>query len=482
MTQSPPVPDCYVSLTEAARRIKSGQWSARWLTETQLTRIQECEPRLHSYARLRAEQALETAAALDVKQAEGAPLGLLHGVPIAIKDLLFLQGEIAASGTTVMQDYRPDYSATVVERLQRAGAVIIGQTQLTEGAFGLHHPALKAPVNPWGADHWPGVSSSGSGVAVSAGLAFGALGTDTGGSIRFPAACCGLVGIKPSYGRVSRYGAWPLAPSLDHIGPLARNVADAARILQVIAGADRNDESSSELTVPNYIALGAEDLAKVTVGIDWSYVSQDIDDSVVALMREVCELLQQLGATVKTVNMPAHTRTLVECWSETCGVEAARAHAQYYPERQDEYGPALRSLLEIGLNTSPERYQELEEVRVQFTRNLNSVFEQIDLLLTPALPGPVPTLAAAEGAATDDSQRADYLTFTAPFDYSGHPTLSLPAGLEVVADATDVRLPRALQLVGRPFGEAALISAGLSLESALNKRYGHLYTPGQLPC
>ncbi|MFK7915551.1 MAG: amidase, partial [Pseudomonadales bacterium] len=231
-------------MTAAAARLKSGEWSAAALTDELLERIAILDPQLHGYARLRTEQARQSARELDQLRDSGAPLGLLHGVPVAVKDLLFIQGEIAASGTKVMADFRPDYTATVVQRLEQAGAVIIGQTQLTEGAFGLHHPELDAPLNPWNADYWPGVSSSGSGAVVAAGLAYAALGTDTGGSIRFPSACCGLVGIKPSYGRVSRYGAWPLAQSLDHIGPMARSVADAARVLQVIAGPDANDPSA----------------------------------------------------------------------------------------------------------------------------------------------------------------------------------------------------------------------------------------------
>ncbi len=481
MSEPALAPMHYATLTQACRRIKSGEWSSAAVTAQLLSRIAEQDVELHSFARLRAEQALERARWLDEQQAAGEPLGLLHGVPIAIKDLLFIASEVAASGTIVMQDYRPSYSATVVQRLEQAGAVIIGQTQMTEGAFGLHHPDLMAPLNPWHPGYWSGVSSSGSGVAVASGLAYGALGTDTGGSIRFPCACCGLVGIKPTYGLVSRYGAWPLAPSMDHIGPMTRSVADAARMLQVIAGADDNDVTTLTAPIPNYTALSPGRLEGVRVGIDWSYCSTGVAAEVVEVVTETSRLLVGLGASLERVELPAEAALLTAGWSETCGVEAARAHADYYPQRETEYGPALRSLIEIGLRTSADRYKELEELRATFTRDLNQLLETVDLLLLPAIPTGVPTIATAEGAATNQSEMADFLTFTAPFDYSGHPTLSLPAGLETRSSDGRSRLPRAVQLVGAKQGEAGLIQAGLALEAALNSHYGEVFSPGGYP-
>lgn len=205
----------FQTLAETCRALKSGALSSVAVTEHLLDRIEQFDPGLNSYAMVLNDLALGRAADLDQQREDGVALGPLHGVPIAIKDLLFTEGLPTASGTVVMADFKPSYTATVVTRLVEAGAVIIGKTQLTEGAFGSHHPQLKSPKNPYDRDAWPGVSSSGSGVSVAAGFAYGAIGTDTGGSIRFPSACCGLVGIKPTYGRVSRYGAFPLAESLD---------------------------------------------------------------------------------------------------------------------------------------------------------------------------------------------------------------------------------------------------------------------------
>ncbi len=481
MSEAGATPFYYETLSHACRRIKSGEWRSLAVTEDLIARIEQLDPELGSFARLRSEQALARAQALDDRRAAGAPLGLLHGVPIAVKDLFFIANEVAASGTMVMQDYRPNYSATVVTRLEQAGAVIIGQTQLTEGAFGMHHPQIPAPVNPWHEDYWPGVSSSGSGVAVAAGFAYGALGTDTGGSIRFPCACCGLVGIKPTYGLVSRYGAWPLAPSLDHMGPMARTVADAARLLQVIAGPDDNDVSTLTQPLPNYVGLQAGRLEGLKVGIDWSYCSEGVAADVFDTLRASSELLAELGATLVPIVLPPQARALTAGWSETCGVETARAHADYYPLRKAEYGPALSSLIEIGLRTSPQRYAELQSIRADFTAHLDQTFEQVEVLLLPAIPTPVPTVATAEGVTNSDSARADFLTFTAPFDYSGHPTLSLPAGLETQSSAGRARLPRALQLVGPKLGEARLIEVGLALEQSLGERFGPVFGANAQP-
>lgn len=310
----------YLTLTEVARRIKSGELTARKVTEALLERIRDLEPRLHSYALVLEDQALATADRCDRDRRAGKPLLPLHGVPVAIKDLLDLRGVPNAAGTLVMRDLVPDSDATVVTRLKAAGAVIIGKTQLTEGAFGAHHPEIVAPVNPWNARHWPGVSSSGSGVSVAAGLSYGALGTDTGGSIRFPSASCGLVGIKPTYGRVSRAGAFALAESMDHIGPMTRSVADAAVLLEVLAGQDPHDPTSLTAPVPNYRAMTAQRIEGLVIGVDWSYVSTGVDEVVIETVREALGTLESLGARIEEFAMPASTAQLVHGWGVTCGV------------------------------------------------------------------------------------------------------------------------------------------------------------------
>jgi len=406
-----------------------------------------------------ADQALATAERLDRERAEGRPLGALHGVPVAVKDLLFTRGIATASGTKVMEDFVPDEDATVVTRLKEAGAVIIGKTQLTEGAFGVHHPDIEAPRNPWSPAHWTGVSSSGSGVAVAAGLAYGALGSDTGGSIRFPSASCGLVGLKPTYGRVSRHGAFPLAESLDHIGPMTRTVEDSARLLQVLAGPDAADTTTLQAGVPNYAAGLTDRLPGVTIGVDWSYVATGVQDAVVATVREALALFQELGASVREVVMPPSYQPLVTQWAVTCGVECARAHERYYPAQKDRYGKVLAGLIELGRASSQADYDRLESVRVEFRHALDGLLDEVDLLIAPCMVTLPPLVDEMNGPA--DEGLADFLTFTAPFDYSGHPTITLPAGL------SDGGLPRAFQLIGRHLGEPTLIRAGSAYEQAL---------------
>jgi len=450
----------YLTLSEVSARIKSGELSATQVTAACLERIRACEPQLHSYALVLEDQAMATAERLDRERHEGKPLHPLHGVPVAVKDLLYTRGVPTAAGTTVMRDFIPDQDATVVTRLKEAGAVIVGKTQLTEGAFGAHHPEITPPVNPWNDKHWPGVSSSGSGVAVAAGLAYGALGSDTGGSIRFPSASCGLVGIKPTYGRVSRFGAFPLAESLDHIGPMARSVEDAARLLGVLAGADPNDPTTLDAQVPNYPAMLVERVANMSIGVDWDYVSRGVDQAVTDIVREALGVFEELGARVAEVKMPATAEELVRGWSITCGVECARAHARYYPERWKEYGPVLASLIETGRSATEEDYQRLETLRGQFRSEFDALLESVDLLIAPCMPSLPPDLEAMNAQVTEEQGRAEFITFTAPFDYSGHPTITVPAGV------ADDRLPRAFQLVGRMLGEPSLIRAGSAFELA----------------
>jgi amidase len=450
----------YLSLSDVGRRIKSGELTAVQVTETLLARIAALEPRLHSYARVLADQALATAARLDRERAAGKPLGPLHGIPVAVKDLLNTRGVVTASGTTVMSAYIPDEDATVVARLKQAGAVIIGKTQLTEGAFAVHHPAIEPPRNPWNPAHWTGVSSSGSGVSVAAGLAYGALGTDTGGNIRFPSASCGLVGIKPTYGRVSRYGAFPLGESLDHIGPMTRTVEDAARLLRVIAGVDPADPTSLPDPVPDYAAMLDERVAGLVIGVDWRYVSEGVEAPVVATVREALEVFAELGARITEIRMPDSLGELVRGWNLTCGVECARAHARYYPARKAEYGPVLASLIERGLRATEAEYQVLEQARTRFRTALDGLLEGVDVIIAPCMPMLPPVLAEMDAVSGAEAGRADAITFTAPFDYSGHPTITLPAGL------TGKRLPRAFQLIGGHLGEPTLIRAGSAFERA----------------
>ncbi len=456
------------SLTEVCQHMKSGALTSETVTGHLLDRITRLDPRYKAYATVRADAALERARQLDLNRRDGKPLGALHGVPVAAKDLLFMAFEPVASGTRVMAQFRPSTTATVVERLEQAGAVIIGRTQLTEGAFSAHHPDIDPPVNPWDASLWSGVSSSGSGVAVAARLCYGALGTDTGGSIRFPSASCGVVGLKPTYGRVSRFGAFPLAESLDHIGPITRTVADAARILGVIAGLDPRDRTTADLVVPNYVAAQSRALQGVELAVDWHYAESGVDQSVCQAIRDAVERCVQLGANVREVVMPAEYHVLVSKWVVTCARECARAHEQYFPARRKDYGPVLAGLLDLGLSVNDSAYEEIELVRNRFRTELDTLLSDVHALITPNLVGPVPSLVEMNARAVTRQAGAAFTTFTAPFNYSGHPTLTLPTGLAA-------GLPTSIQLVGRRFQEADLVSIGSALQSSLPPMpYGRL--------
>ena len=455
MTATAVAPLHYLSLADLCRRIKSGELSATHVAAATLARIEALEPRLKAYVRVLGEEAMQTAAALDQRRANGEPLGALHGVPIALKDLLWTQGIATSCGTRVLADWRPPEDAFVVTKLKEAGAVIVGKVKLTEGAYSQHHPDVAPPVNPWSADRWTGVSSSGSGVAVAAGMAYGALGSDTGGSIRFPSACCGLVGIKPTYGRVSRHGAFPLSESLDHIGPMARTVEDAARLLQALAGRDARDATSLHAPVPNYAAALTERLDGLSVGVDWRYVNDGVAPAVVQVVRDALDMLQARGASIVEAQMP-RCDDLVAGWAITCGADCALAHAATWPARASDYGPQLNGLLELGSKASATDYARLERARIRFRGALDNALENVSAFIAPCMPMPPPPANRPNQPQPDGE--APFIQFTAPFDYSGHPTITLPLGLD--ADG----VPRACQLIGPRLGEARLIAMGSALE------------------
>jgi amidase len=319
------------------------------------------------------------------------------------------------------------------------------------------------PVNPWAADRWTGVSSSGSGVAVAAGLCFGALGSDTGGSIRFPSASCGIVGVKPTYGRVSRRGAFPLAETLDHVGPMTRTVADAGRMLGVMAGVDPLDSTSLDVPVPNYGSEIQAPVKGMRVAVDWNYIGEGVDAAVVQSVRDSVERLQDLGVEVREFRMPESYRELVSHWGITCSVECARAHEAYYPEQKALYGPVLAELIDLGRQPPPGVYEQLQAIRSQFTTELDDCFSEMDLIIAPNMPYLAPPSDGVLELSADPT-RANGLTFTAPFDYSGHPTLSLPIGL------SDGRLPLSVQLIGPKLAEGSLFRVGYALESAFDFR------------
>ncbi len=282
----------YLELVELTRRMHAKEISPVDATKAELDRIASLDKSLHSFALVTPEAALEQARQAESEIARGDIKGPLHGAPIAVKDLCWTTGVPTAAGMTIYRDFRPTEDATVVKKLRAAGAVILGKLQLTEGAFADHHPDITPPVNPWNAAHWSGASSSGSGVATAAGLCFGSLGSDTGGSIRFPSAANGVTGLKPTWGRVSRYGVFELAATLDHIGPMARSAVDTAAMLGVIAGPDENDPTASQEAVPNYLAGIDRGVRGLRIGVDSAWNQNGTDARMVRAVDEAIAMVR----------------------------------------------------------------------------------------------------------------------------------------------------------------------------------------------
>ena len=441
----------YLSLDEVARRLKARKVSSVEATRAILDRIAALDPKHKSYAPVPPARARQAAPRLDAETAAGKSRGRLHGVPIAVKDLCNTAGVPTAAGMAIHRKHVPAKDATVVARLRQAGAVILGKLQMTEGAYGAHHPTIEPPVNPWNAAYWTGVSSSGSGVATASGLCFASLGSDTGGSIRFPSTMNGLSGLKPTWGRVSRAGVFPLAESLDHVGPMCRSALDAALILGVIAGADPDDPTASGHPVPDYAALIDSGVKGKRVGVPVNLLGMDADsqrafDGAVATFKDA-------GAHLMDVILPEFDEATLK-WIPLCGLEAALAHEATFPSRRAEYGPDLAALIDLGRGLSALELGKLQLVRAQVKGEIDLLLAHVHLLLMPVMGVATPSLAAMKAAGRTPQTTTARLRYTAPFDMSGHPTLTLPGGV------TSDGVPVGFQIVGRAFDEERVLAAG----------------------
>jgi amidase len=450
----------WLNLSDLARRIEAGEVSSLAATEHILHRIEQHNPRLHAYVTSMADSALEEAENADRERAAGKLRGPLHGVPLAVKDLCDTAGVPTAAGTRVMVNRVPARDATVVKRLRDAGAVILGKLAMTEGAFSEHHPDVPVPVNPWSPQLWSGVSSSGSGVATAAGLCFAALGSDTGGSIRLPSAMNAVVGIKPTYGRVPVTGIFPMGASLDHVGPLCRSVLDAAVVLGVLAGFDEADPRSLRRPVEDYAAAarpGPKGLEGLRVGFDPSACGS-LDQDLIGFVSDAVEVLARLGADVRQVTLPS-LDAIPGHWSILCGAEMLVAHEAFFPSRRDDYGPALRMFLEMSEAVPSRELARASIESLDFSGRFQRVFDQVDVVASPTLG--VRMLSTMSASDPETFARMPAVTrFTAPFNLSRNPTISLPCGW--AADG----FPASLQLVGRHFEETVIIRAAAAYEAA----------------
>jgi amidase len=446
------------TLTTVAQRLQARDLSPIELTRHLLDRITRLDPHFHSYVTVLDEQALAQARAAEADIVRGRYRGPLHGIPVAVKDLCCTQNIPTTCGAQMFSTWTPTQDSTVVEKLTAAGAILLGKLHMTEFALRWHHPYRPIPTNPWGADRWPGVSSSGSGVATAAGLCYGAIGTDTGGSIRFPAAANGVVGLKPTYGRVSRAGVFPLAASLDHVGPLTRSVADAAAMLQAIAGYDPRDPTSSRLPVPDYIQACQQGIAGVRLGVDERYLTVGVHPEVSRAVLTAVEVLKAQGAALVAVTVPelAHDAT-GQAWYTITAAEALVAHAGLYPERASEYGP-FRALLEDGARYTAQAYAQAHQVRETLSGRWHGLFDDVDVVLCPTMPSTAPRMDAQGQALMAEGLVRTRYTF--PLNFSRHPTLSLPCGFDSEG------MPVSVQLVARHFAEEVLCRVGHAYEQA----------------
>ncbi len=428
-----------------------------------LERIERLDGTIRSFITVDGEGALAAARARDAELAGGAPRGPLHGIPLAYKDLCRVRGLPTSCGTSTREYFVDEHECTAVTRLTAAGAVTLGKLNMSELAMGPfgdnpHHGDVQ---NPWRAGHVSGGSSSGSAAAVAAGLALGALGSDTGGSIRLPAACCGIVGLKPTYGRVSRTGVMPLSWSLDHVGPMTRTVADAALMLAVIGGHDPRDATSSRRPIDTDHAL-ERPIAGLRVGVADNYYFQDLDAEMEAGVRTAIERLGELGARIETLAVP-DPESLVSVCNVIARAESVTVHARILRERPHELGAAVRTRLARGVGIAATDYLQALRLRSRLTRTfIAEVFGHVDVLALPVIPEPAPTYESREagGVEAKVGRMGRFSRLTRPFNGLGLPSVSVPCGFS--RDG----LPLAFQIVGRPFDEATTLRLARAYERA----------------
>ncbi|MCZ6664238.1 MAG: amidase [Gammaproteobacteria bacterium] len=451
---------CTSTLLDVAGRIEKKEISPVELTEAMLARIAEIDGKLHSYLLVTTDLAMEQAARAAAEITQGTYRGPLHGMPVALKDLVNTRGIPTTCASVILKDFKPDYDAAVVERLNAAGAVILGKLNLTEFALYGYHPDFEPPANPWNLDYWSGVSSSGSGAATAASLCFASLGTDTGGSIRFPSAACGVVGIKATFGKVSRYGVFPLSDTLDHIGPMARTVGDAAAMLQVLEGRDPRDGSTRTDPFCDYSQVLDKGIKGMRIGIDRAYSTTDTDPLMSDALFAAVDLMAKLGAEIVELTSP-ELADAADHWMATCSVDALLGHKNFYPKRADDYGPVFRSLLDHGAKVSAEEYARAQRQRQTTRALLDELLTDIDVMVCPAAPSPpMPQSEFPPQQVAPVEDIAPLVRFAAPTDFAGNPSITLPNGF------TDDGLPLAMQFIGRHGDEAGIIRAAAAYEAA----------------
>jgi aspartyl-tRNA(Asn)/glutamyl-tRNA(Gln) amidotransferase subunit A len=449
----------FLSISETSRGLRRKEFSPVELAQACLKRIASIDDKLHSLITVTADLALEQARKAEYELRAGTDKGPLHGIPIALKDLYATQGIRTTCHSAVLQDWVPEYDATTVTKLREAGTILLGKLGMHEFAFG--GPSVDAPFpavrNPWNTAHIPGGSSSGSGAALAAGLCYGALGSDTGGSIRTPSSHCGVVGMKPTYGRVSRYGIVPLSWSLDHAGPMARRVEDCAILLQAIAGYDPKDPASPNVPVPDLRAELKKGINGLRVGVPrahWFKENKGTDPETEALFNSALKTLESLGAIV--VDIDGQPFSLARKANQTILVAEAYAyHEKRFQEAPEKFGSSVRRRMLEGAFLSAADYITALRVRTVLNEQIRANFSRVDVLATPTAPRPPEPFEAM-----DPNEQNLRPSFTNPFNLTGLPAISLPCGF------TKDNLPVGLQIVAQPFEESTVFRVAYAYEQA----------------
>jgi aspartyl-tRNA(Asn)/glutamyl-tRNA(Gln) amidotransferase subunit A len=445
------------SIAQISELLRKGSVSPVELTTDALARIEKLNPRLNAFITVTADSALEDARRAEAEIRHGDWRGPLHGVPLSLKDLIDTAGVRTTAASLLFKDRIPHEDAEVVRRLKAAGAVLLGKQNLHEFAYGGSSmiSAFGEVRNAWNPAHIAGGSSGGSATAVAAGLGFGAIGTDTAGSIREPAALCGIVGLKPTYGRVSVRGVIPLSSSLDHVGPLARNVADVAAIFTAISGYDAADNNGVDAPVEDYLSGLGQQLRMLRVGIPRKFFFDDLETEVAAAIEQAISTLAAMGAEIRDIELSVPTdRTLQSA-------ESYAFHAEFIARRPELYQPETLRRIRSGENISQETVLERRQEQGQLRRSTETIFTDLDLLLTPTTPIVAPTIAdLKENPDQLRPREIMLLRNTRPINVWGLPAISLPCGF------TDAGLPIGLQIVGRHWDEATVLAAAYAYEQA----------------
>ena len=447
----------YLSIRQAGELIQRGELSPVELTRACLDRIQATDDRLHSFILLLADEALAQARTAEAEVLRGAYKGPMHGIPFALKDLYDTAGVRTTAGSQVDIDRVPSEDATTTARLKEAGGILLGKLAMHE--FALGGPDWTTPFeparNPWNLDHITGGSSSGSGSSVASGQCLGALGSCTGGSIRGPASLCGIVGLKATYGRVSRFGVVTLSWSQDHAGPMTRTVEDTAFMLQAIAGHDPRDPTSSRAPVPDYSRSLREDIRGVKIGLPRHYFFDDdpsVSREVVAKVEQAVAVLEELGAHVEEVTLPS--LDYVRAANSVIMVSEAFAyHEPNLKTRPQDFGQIVRGRFRIGGLMSASDYLQAQRVRTWARRDFAEVMKTVDFLVTPTMTQPAPAFEGYDPISTTRGK-----SFTAPFNVTGLPAISVPCGF------SEGGLPIGMQIAGKPFDEPGVIQAAYTYQ------------------